>query len=98
MFVQERTRHKQQVDKILQDAQIKLSGVVSGLFGLSDRAMMNSCSTSLQPAPRSPLSALGDEQQLQAMLAKALRRARYRRLPRRVDQCRTTFVQSRRKR
>ncbi|MCY0939073.1 IS110 family transposase [Streptomyces sp. H34-S4] len=41
VFVQERTRHKHRVDKALQDAQIKLSGAVSDLFGLSARAMMN---------------------------------------------------------
>lgn len=41
VFVQERTRHKHRVDKALQDAQIKLSGAVSDLFGLSGRAMMN---------------------------------------------------------
>ncbi|MFF3159784.1 transposase, partial [Streptomyces sp. NPDC057910] len=39
VFIQERTRHKHRVDKALQDAQIKLSDVVSDLFGLSGRAM-----------------------------------------------------------
>ncbi|MGW6413168.1 IS110 family transposase [Streptomyces vinaceus] len=37
--VQERTRHKHRVDKGLQDAQTKLSTVVSDLFGMSGRAM-----------------------------------------------------------
>ncbi|MGI5141594.1 MULTISPECIES: IS110 family transposase [unclassified Streptomyces] len=41
VFVQERTRHKHRVDKILQDAQIKLSSVVSDLFGVSSRAMLD---------------------------------------------------------
>ncbi|AZQ37804.1 IS110 family transposase [Streptomyces cyaneochromogenes] len=41
VFVQERTRHKHRVDKALQDAQIKLSQVVSDLFGLSGRAMLD---------------------------------------------------------
>ncbi|MFE7216891.1 IS110 family transposase [Streptomyces sp. NPDC057611] len=41
VFVQERTRHKHRVDKALQDAQIKLSGVVSDLFGRSGRAMLD---------------------------------------------------------
>ncbi|MBP2056291.1 transposase [Streptomyces griseochromogenes] len=41
VFVQERTRHKHRVDKVLQDAQIKLSGVVSDLFGMSGRAMLD---------------------------------------------------------
>ncbi|WP_079144236.1 IS110 family transposase [Streptomyces agglomeratus] len=41
VFIQERTRHKHRVDKALQDAQIKLSDVVSDLFGLSGRAMLD---------------------------------------------------------
>ncbi|MET7354942.1 IS110 family transposase [Streptomyces mirabilis] len=41
VFIQERTRHKHRVDKILQDAQIKLSSVVSDLFGVSSRAMLD---------------------------------------------------------
>ncbi|WP_371666746.1 transposase [Streptomyces sp. NBC_00289] len=41
VFVQERTRHKHRVDKALQDAQIKLSDVVSDLFGMSGRAMLD---------------------------------------------------------
>ncbi|WP_326574274.1 transposase [Streptomyces sp. NBC_00481] len=41
VFVQERTRHKHRVDKALQDAQVKLSDVVSDLFGVSGRAMLN---------------------------------------------------------
>ncbi|WP_435280132.1 IS110 family transposase [Streptomyces sp. 1222.5] len=41
VFVQERTRHKHRVDKALQDAQIKLSDVVSNLFGMSGRAMLD---------------------------------------------------------
>ncbi|MFD7474561.1 IS110 family transposase [Streptomyces sp. NPDC059837] len=41
VFVQERTRHKHRVDKALQDARIKLSDVVSDLFGMSGRAMLD---------------------------------------------------------
>ncbi|WP_207394249.1 IS110 family RNA-guided transposase [Actinomadura formosensis] len=41
VFVQERTRHKHRVDKALQDAQIKLSDVVSDLFGVSGRSMLD---------------------------------------------------------
>lgn len=41
VFIQERTRHKHRVDKVLQDAQIKLSSVVSKLFGVSGRAMLD---------------------------------------------------------
>ncbi|MFJ5879829.1 IS110 family transposase [Kitasatospora cineracea] len=39
-FTQDRTRHKHRVEKLLEDAQIKLSTVVSDLFGVSGRAML----------------------------------------------------------
>lgn len=38
VFIQERTRHKHRVEKALEDAQIKLSSVVSDLFGVSGRS------------------------------------------------------------
>ncbi|MEU8889840.1 hypothetical protein [Streptomyces sp. NPDC048442] len=41
MFVRERTRHKQRAEKMLEDAQIKLSSVVTDLFGKSGRLMMD---------------------------------------------------------
>lgn len=41
VFAQARTRHKHRVDKALQDALIKLSGVVLDLFGMSGRAMLD---------------------------------------------------------
>jgi transposase len=41
VFTQERTRHKHRVEKALEDAQIKLSTVVSDLFGVSGRAMLD---------------------------------------------------------
>ncbi|MFJ2478102.1 hypothetical protein ACIOWI_34945 [Streptomyces sp. NPDC087659] len=41
VFIQERTRHKHRVDKALLDAQIKLSDVVSDLFGMPGRAMLD---------------------------------------------------------
>ncbi|KOU35168.1 transposase [Streptomyces sp. WM6378] len=40
VFVRERSRHKLRADKVLQDAQIKLSSVATDPFGLSGRAMM----------------------------------------------------------
>ncbi|WP_323182183.1 IS110 family transposase [Kitasatospora purpeofusca] len=40
-FTQDRTRHKHRVEKLLEDAQIKLSTVVSDLFGVSGRAMLD---------------------------------------------------------
>jgi transposase len=39
-LVRERTREKQRVEKLLEDAQIKLSVVISDLFGVSGRAML----------------------------------------------------------
>jgi transposase len=40
-LVGERTREKNRVEKLLEDAQIKLSVVASDIFGVSGRAMMN---------------------------------------------------------
>jgi len=40
-MVQERTRHKQRVEKVLEDAQVKLGSVASDMFGLSGRAMLD---------------------------------------------------------
>jgi transposase len=37
----ERTREKQRVEKLLEDAQIKLSSVISDIFGASGRAMLD---------------------------------------------------------
>jgi transposase len=46
------TRHKHRVDKALQDAQIKLSDVVSDLFGTSGRAMLDALAAGERtPAP-----------------------------------------------
>lgn len=39
-LVQERTRHKQRVEKLLEDALIKLSSVATDIFGKSGRAML----------------------------------------------------------
>ncbi|MEY9849488.1 hypothetical protein ABH940_006597 [Streptacidiphilus sp. BW17] len=50
VFTQERTRHKHRVDKVLQDAQIKLSGAVSDLFGVTGRAILDA----LAAGERSP--------------------------------------------
>ncbi|TDT98825.1 transposase [Streptomyces sp. 846.5] len=41
VLVRDRTRAKQRVEKLLEDAQIKLSSVVADLFGVSGRAMMD---------------------------------------------------------
>ena len=39
-LTQERTREKQRAEKLLEDAQIKLSAVISDIFGVSGRAML----------------------------------------------------------
>jgi transposase len=39
-LVQERTREKQRAEKLLEDTQIKLSAVISDIFGISGRAML----------------------------------------------------------
>ena len=39
-LTQERTREKQRAEKLLEDAQIKLSSVISDIFGASGRAML----------------------------------------------------------
>jgi len=39
-LTQERTREKQRVEKLLEDTQIKLSAVISDIFGVSGRAML----------------------------------------------------------
>ena len=39
-LIQERTREKQRAEKLLEDAQIKLSSVISDIFGVSGREML----------------------------------------------------------
>src|SRR5258708_8477623 len=39
-LVQERTREKQRAEKLLEDAQVKLSSVISDIFGASGRHML----------------------------------------------------------
>jgi transposase len=40
-LVRDRTRERQRVEKLLEDAQIKLSSVISDIFGVSGRAMLD---------------------------------------------------------
>src|SRR6266571_6240306 len=39
-LTQERTREKQRAEKLLEDAQVKLSSVISDIFGVSGRDML----------------------------------------------------------
>jgi hypothetical protein len=52
-LIRERAREKQRLEKIIEDAQIKLSAVVSDLFGVSGRAMIEA----LIAGQRSPWAA-----------------------------------------
>lgn len=40
VLIRERVRHKQRVEKVLEDVQIKLSSVVTDIFGVSGRSML----------------------------------------------------------
>jgi transposase len=40
ILIQERTREKQRAEKLLEDAQLKLSSGISDIFGFSGRAML----------------------------------------------------------
>jgi transposase len=42
-LVREQSREKQRLEKILEDAQIKLDTVISSLHGVSGRAIVNTC-------------------------------------------------------
>jgi transposase len=44
-LIRERTREKQRVEKLLEDAQLKLSSVISDIFGVSGRAMLEALIT-----------------------------------------------------
>ncbi|MEU1276708.1 IS110 family transposase [Streptomyces sp. NPDC005799] len=41
VFVRDRTRDKQRTEKVLEDAQIKVSSVISDIYGLSGRAILD---------------------------------------------------------
>lgn len=55
VLTHERTRHKQRAEKLLEDAQIKLSSVISDIFGVSGRAMLEA----LIAGERSPRALAG---------------------------------------
>ena len=54
-LIQERTREKQRLEKLLEDTQIKLSAVISDIFGVSGREMLEA----LIAGQRDPKSAGG---------------------------------------
>jgi transposase len=55
VLTHERIRHKQRAEKLLEDAQIKLSTVISDIFGVSGRAMLEA----LIAGERSPTALAG---------------------------------------
>ena len=73
VLTHERTRHKQRAEKLLEDAQIKLSTVISDIFGVSGRAMLEA----LIAGERSPIAladlAHGTIKASPSALAEALR-------------------------
>jgi transposase len=48
VLIEDRTRCRQRIEKILEDAQIKLSSVVSDLFGVSGRAMLDALAAGMR--------------------------------------------------
>ncbi|WP_326700550.1 transposase [Streptomyces sp. NBC_01754] len=74
VMTHERTRHKQRTEKLLEDAQIKLSTVIADIFGVSGRAMLEA----LIAGERSPKAladlAHGTIKASHSTLAEALRR------------------------
>jgi transposase len=73
VLTHERTRHKQRGEKLLEDAQIKLATVLSDIYGVSGRAMLEA----LIVGERSPIAlaslAHGSVKASPAQLAEALR-------------------------
>lgn len=55
VFIGERSRNRQRIEKVLEDAQIKLSSVATNLFGVSGRAMLEA----LIDGERSPQALAG---------------------------------------
>ncbi|MGX4694793.1 IS110 family transposase [Streptomyces sp. JNUCC 63] len=55
VFISERSRNRQRIEKVLEDAQIKLSSVATNLFGVSGRAMLEA----LIDGERSPQALAG---------------------------------------
>src|SRR3954453_8472174 len=73
-LIAERTAEKQRVEKLLEDALIKLSVVVSDLFGVSGRAMMAALIAGERDPAALPGLARGSMRSKKAALAEALAR------------------------
>lgn len=73
-FVRERTAHTQRIDKILQDANIKLRSVLSEVLGKSGRAILEAMIEEKEDDPKKLAElALGSARKKRAQLEKALR-------------------------
>ena len=77
-LIHERTREKQRVEKLLEDTQIKLSAVVSDMFGVSGRQMLEA----LIAGQRDPKVLAQLAQSQDALQAGRLGRGAHRALPR----------------
>jgi transposase len=54
-LMREITQHKQRIQKVLEDANVKLASVVSDVFGESGRRMLKALSAAQQPSPSTAL-------------------------------------------
>ncbi|WP_412075478.1 IS110 family transposase [Streptomyces xanthophaeus] len=71
-LTQERTRHKHRVEKVLEDAQIKLSSVLTNIFGLSGRMMLDALVTGVRDPQQLAALAQGKAKAKRETLAAAL--------------------------
>jgi transposase len=71
-LTQERTRHKQRVEKVLEDAHIKLSSVATDIFGTSGRAMLDALVAGRRQAVELADLAVGKLKAKRAALIEAL--------------------------
>jgi transposase len=71
-LIQERTREKQRAEKLLEDTQIKLSAVISDIFGVSGRAMLEALIAGQRDPQVLAELALGRMRTKKSVLAEAL--------------------------
>jgi len=72
-LVRERTREKQRCEKLLEDAQIKLSSVISDIFGVSGRKMLDALIAGQRDPKILASMALGSMRSKRDVLIEALR-------------------------
>ena len=72
-LVQDRTREQQRIEKLLEDAQIKISAVLSELHGVTARAMMEALDLRTARSERAGPAGQGSSTKKTAQLEEALR-------------------------